>query len=156
MVSVELVSAGDTDLLVVRVAEQRCGLPTERVEQVLRACAVSPLPGAPAWVAGAINLRGRVAAVVDLRARLGLDPRPLSPTDHFVIVTVRGRPLVLRVDQALDLVTVCAAQIEQAEESFEGRPLAGAVAMPDGLLFVYDLERFVSEAEQSKLEELLE
>lgn len=155
MASTREVRAGAVELVVVDVAGHRCGFPTAGVEQVLRACAVALLPGAPPWVEGAFDLRGRMVVVVDLRARLGLLQRPLKPSDCFVVVSLRGRPVALRVDRAEDLVTLEASRVGRGGGLFEGRPIAGAVALSDGLLVVYDLDSFLTEEQQRRVEELL-
>lgn len=44
---------------------------TAQVQEVVRMVAMSAIPGAPAWVAGRVNFRGRPIVVIDLRQRLG-------------------------------------------------------------------------------------
>ena len=141
-------------LLLLEVDRHRCAIPGESVEQVLRACAVAPLSGAPAFVQGAINLRGEILPVVDLRQRLGMPARPLHPSEHFVIVTVRGHRLVLRVDRAVDLVAVAAEHVRPPHE-LSPRSVAGALAMDGGVLFIHDVQQFLTEAEEADLRRLL-
>jgi purine-binding chemotaxis protein CheW len=46
--------------VVFRVAEREYALPLEQVVEVVHMVAVTPLPEAPAWVAGVVNLRGKL------------------------------------------------------------------------------------------------
>jgi purine-binding chemotaxis protein CheW len=94
------------EILVFEVAGRRFGLPAGDVRELLRAVAIVPLPLAGRGVEGVVNLRGQVVPVLDLRARLGLPPRPVAPTDHMIVAQAEGRLVALRVDRALDLVRV--------------------------------------------------
>lgn len=67
---------------------------------------VTPLPHAPAYVRGLINLRGTVLPIVDVGARLGL-PETESPTRRVIIVVWIDAQLVgLLVDTVIDILTV--------------------------------------------------
>lgn len=50
-----------SELVVFRVEEQRYAVALEVVERVVQAVEVTPLPGSPAIVIGAINVAGRVS-----------------------------------------------------------------------------------------------
>jgi purine-binding chemotaxis protein CheW len=66
----------------------------------------TPLPHAPPFVHGIINLRGTVLPVVDLAARLGL-PATEPTSRHVIIVTeLQGRIVGLLVDAVSDILTV--------------------------------------------------
>lgn len=72
----------------------------------------TPLPHAPDFVRGVINLRGVVLPVVDLKARLG---RGLTEANqkHVIIVVKSGeRTLGLLVDAVSDILTVTASEIQ--------------------------------------------
>lgn len=141
-------------LLLMDVGRHRCAVEGANVERVVRACSVVPLAGAPAFVEGAINLHGEVVPVVDLRRRLGLPVRPVDPDEHFVVCASRGRKLALRVDRAIDLISV-APEAVSAPHELSPDTVVGALATPDGLLFIHDLHRFLTEAEEAEVASLL-
>src|SRR5581483_10849013 len=93
----------DVDVLVVEVAGQRHAIPAADVEEILPAATVLPIPGAPAVIAGVLDVRGRCLPVVDGRAALGLASKPAEPTDHFVVVRTGRRVVALHVDRATGL-----------------------------------------------------
>ena len=66
----------------------------------------TPLPHAPSYVNGVINLRGAVLPIVDLAARLGF-PRTV-PTARSVIIVVRVEMQLfgLLVDAVSDILTI--------------------------------------------------
>ena len=55
------------------------GINVMQVQEVLREIEVAPVPGAPHYVTGIINLRGNVVSVIDARTRFGLDQRESTP-----------------------------------------------------------------------------
>ena len=55
-----------------RLHEQYFGVPVAQTQEMLVVPTVTPVPRAPAYVRGVINLRGKVMPLVDLRLRLNL------------------------------------------------------------------------------------
>ena len=113
---------------------------------------VRPVPDGPAWLAGVINLRGRVLPIMDLRARLGLPPRPVR-LETRIIVTDAGGPagqqlIGLLADEALEVLAQPASAIELPVglPGAAGRPLA-AVQAGDRLVTVFDLERLGADSQ---------
>ena len=139
-------------LLSFDIAGQRFALPALLLREVVRAVAVASLPKAPPIIEGVINYRGTLVPVLNIRQRFGLGPRPLTPDQHFLIAHAGSRLVALRVDQAVDLVIASEAAIEPAASVVPGAEyVAGLAKLPDGLLVIQDLERFLSldEAEEA-------
>src|SRR5690625_7799676 len=55
-----------------RLEGETYGINAMQVQEVLRYSEIAPVPGAPGYVLGIINLRGTVGTVVDTRARWGV------------------------------------------------------------------------------------
>lgn len=142
---------GLTSLLRVRFGGVTVGLPVTAVREVVRAVSITPVPGAPVIVEGAVNIRGQLVAVIDVRGRLAIPPRALDPSEFFVVLVRAGRALAFRVDDVDDLVDVDTIEAA-AELSPALRGLAGLAARPDGLLVIVDPDAFVSQAEMDALE----
>jgi len=145
------------NILHVIVRGSRFGIPAASVVELIRAVEVSPLPGAPQVVSGVINVRGKLTAVIDPAVRFGHPETPVKPSDNFVLVSIPSRTVALRVDSADDLIEISDADIETAESvSSNARRLAGVATLPDGLVVIYDPEKFLDEAESSALADALE
>lgn len=107
--------------------------------------AVAPLPRAPPIVEGVINVRGALVPVLDIRQRFGIPPHPLTLDQHLIIARSGPRVVALRVDRALDLVEVDESAIESAATLTPGAEyVTGIARLPDGVLVIHDLERFLS------------
>ncbi|TOM63208.1 chemotaxis protein CheW, partial [Vibrio parahaemolyticus] len=55
-----------------QLEEETYGINVMQVREVLRYTEIAPVPGAPDYVLGIINLRGNVVTVIDTRSRFGL------------------------------------------------------------------------------------
>jgi len=139
------------EFLVFFLDGQRHAVPLSLVERVVQAVAVTPLPGAPVCVLGAIDVAGRILPVFSLRRRLQLPERPLRVRDQFVIARACTRAVALLVDE---VQAVSAAEVVLADAAllFAGAESAtGLVRLPDGLLLIHDLERFLSDEDDRAL-----
>ncbi|MCQ8783920.1 chemotaxis protein CheW [Mangrovibrevibacter kandeliae] len=99
-------SAGARELIAFRIGEQEFCVDIISVREIRGFASATPLPHAPHYVTGVINLRGTVLPIVDLAARLGFGAT--EPTARSVIIVVRvGQQLVgLLVDAVSDILTV--------------------------------------------------
>src|SRR5690349_13823440 len=102
-------------LVVVRL-DREYALPAEHVVEVVRMVAVTPLPEAPPWLAGVINLRGRVVPLIDLRTRLGLPPAEHGLTTAILILEAGGATIGLIADVVTEMLEIGADEIEAPGE----------------------------------------
>lgn len=143
-------------LLLFTLDSSRYAIASASVAEIVRAVAITPLPGAPGVVAGVIDVRGKLVPVFDLRRRFGLPTREVDPADHFIIARTQSRTAALHVDQVLDLVDIDEQSIADPREHVAGAPLVAGVAMAeDGLALISDVEMFLSRAEQDTLDAAL-
>lgn len=136
---------GERLLLVFTLGEQRLAVSAERVKEIVRAVALAALPKAPPVIEGVINYRGEVLPVLDIRQRFSFPPTSLRPDQRFIIAFAGARGVVLRVDQVTELLTVPESAIETGVSALPGvEYVSGVARLPDGLIVIHDLERFLS------------
>lgn len=75
-------------VLAFQVGGERYAVPIERVDHVLEARGLCPLPGAPRHVLGVLVSRSRVVPVLDLRQLLGLEGGGMSDLGKVIVVEV--------------------------------------------------------------------
>lgn len=144
-------------LVVFDIEGQRYGLPLHDVERVLPMVAVSPLPKAPAVAIGVINLHGRIIPVLDIRRRFGLPSRDYGLTAHLLMARTIRRSLALPVDEVLGVRNVATDTVMPPDGVLPGiGHVAGVAALADGLLFIHDLETFLSLDDERWLTDALE
>lgn len=144
-------------LVVFTIEEQRYSLDISAVERVLPMVAVSGLPKAPAIALGVISLHGQVIPVLDIRRRFGLPPRDWSLTAHLLVARTIRRTLALPVDEVLGVREMAREAVTPPDVILPGiGHISGIAALSDGLLFIHDLETFLSLDEEQQLTEALE
>jgi purine-binding chemotaxis protein CheW len=110
------------------------GLPVNRVQEIIRLPAVTPVPRMPAHVRGVVNLRGRVIPVVELRLRLGLPTTELGPRACMIVAQLRlaggaQSPVGLIVDAVEEVLLFGANELEPAPAMAEAEPPAHILAL---------------------------
>ena len=124
-VAARMIAGGAPGWMVVRAGELRAALPIEAVGEVLPMPVLSPVPMAPAWVAGVVSVRGEIVPVVDVRVRLGA--RADADAEARVVLVApdeSGERVGLVVDQVAGLIDRAGALVED--------PVAGrAGGVPD-------------------------
>lgn len=91
---------------------QIIAVPVQRVDEVLGAAHLTPVPMAAPGIAGLLNLRGEIVLAQDVRVSL-LRPRrePDEPTVH-VVVRASDERLSFVFDRAGDVVDVSPDEVE--------------------------------------------
>ena len=133
-------AAGCESLVVFTLGGGEYAIPTGEVGEVLRMVAVTPLPGAPAWLSGIVNLRGRVVPVIDLRTRLGFPDAPIGLSTPILIVEIDGIVAGLIADSVQGMASVSADELTWPGESDAPTPFVRAIAhVPGRLILVVDV-----------------
>jgi purine-binding chemotaxis protein CheW len=95
-------------LLSVRVGDQEFAMTIMAIREIRGWIASTPLPHAPSYIKGMINLRGSVLAIVDLAVRLGLPSREPTAASVVVVIEMGDKVAGLLVDAVSDIITVTA------------------------------------------------
>jgi purine-binding chemotaxis protein CheW len=103
---------------------------------------------------GVLNYHGRILPVLDLRRRLGLPPRPLEPSDQFLLVRCGLRTVVVPIDRVEGLVAP--APLTAPEEAL-GIPLEGLglMASENGITMIQDPDLLLNPLEDAAFESAL-
>jgi purine-binding chemotaxis protein CheW len=111
-------------------------LPADQVREVIGMVIITPLPDAPEWVTGIINVRGTVVPVIDLRVRVGVRAAPLDLSTPILIVEHDGRSVGLIADAIDQIITVPASAIQPPDELMRQSPLIASVVRHGSRLLV--------------------
>jgi purine-binding chemotaxis protein CheW len=134
-------------VLTLTVAGQNCGVPVLVVRDVLGSQTITPIPLAPAEIAGAMNLRGRIVTAVDLRRRLRLPPREPGAKPMSVVVEQGGELYAMLADQVGEVIPLAAEERAPNPPTLEPlwREVSRGVHRRDGqLLILLDVERLLA------------
>ena len=140
-----------------RLQGETYGINVMQAQEVLRYTEIAPVPGAPAYVLGIINLRGNVVTVIDTRNRFGLLPAEVTDQTRIVIIEADKHVVGILVDAVAEVVYLRQSEIETApnvgnEES--AKFIQGVCNKNDELLILVDLDKLLTDEEWSELEGL--
>ncbi len=130
-----------------RVCGQLFGISVLAVQDVLRAQTVARIPLAPVEIAGALNLRGRIVTVVDVRVRLGLPARTEQDPVMYLVVEHGDELFSLRVDSVGDVLNLPGRQIEKSPANMNRnwREIASGVCkLEKDLLVILDVQALLT------------
>jgi len=149
-------AAGDPvmQLVTFRLADETYGINVMHVQEVLRITEIAPVPGAPNYVLGIINLRGNVVTVIDTRSRFGLPGVETDDSSRIVIIEADKQVVGILVDSVAEVVELNQSEIDSApnvgnEES--SRYIQGVANREDNLLIVVDLNKLLTDEEWSEM-----
>ncbi|PKP92430.1 MAG: chemotaxis protein CheW [Alphaproteobacteria bacterium HGW-Alphaproteobacteria-14] len=92
-------------LVIVQIAGRRCALSALDVKSVIEIGTVTPIPRAPAHIAGITALRSQALTVIDCRLALGLAQHAWPTDARAAVVAEGGHAYALKVDQIEDITT---------------------------------------------------
>jgi len=143
-------------LVVFTLDAQHYALPLTRVQRVVRMVEVTPLPKAPEIVLGVIDLQGNIIPVMSMRKRFGLPEPETSLSDQLIVADTAKRRVALVVNSVTGIVERTAGEVTEAEKIVPGAQyVEGMTRLEDGILFIHNLDRFLSKKEEHELEGLL-
>lgn len=132
------------------------GINVMQVQEVLRYSEIAPVPGAPLYVLGIINLRGNVVTVIDTRARFGLEPREVTDNTRVVVIESEKQVIGILVDSVAEVVYLKASEIDDAPNvgNEESAQFIQGVSNREGeLLILVDLDKLLSDDEWDELKQ---
>ncbi|MBO3275745.1 chemotaxis protein CheW [Pseudomonas schmalbachii] len=138
-----------------RLDNETYGINVMQVQEVLRYSEIAPVPGAPSYVLGIINLRGNVVTVIDTRQRFGLEPAPVTDNTRIVIIEADRQVVGILVDSVAEVIYLRQSEIETAPNvgNDESAKFIQGVCNKNGvLLILVDLEKMLTDEEWSELE----
>jgi purine-binding chemotaxis protein CheW len=111
---------------------------------------VTPIPAAPAYLKGVVNLRGIIVPVIDMRIKFGLaDPKYDSFT-VVIILRVTGRVIGVVVDGVSDVARLAPNEVKSAPalgSIVDSGFLAGLATQGERMILLLDIEKFLSSGE---------
>lgn len=149
-------TAGDPviQLVTFRLKDETYGINVMQVQEVLRVTEIAPVPGAPPYVLGIVNLRGNVVTVIDTRTRFSLPTTDLGDASRIVIIESEQQVVGMLVDSVAEVVELRQSEIDSApsignEDS--SRYIQGVASRDTDLLIVVDLNKLLSDEEWSEM-----
>jgi purine-binding chemotaxis protein CheW len=142
-----------TEWVTFRLDNEKYGVNVMLVREVLKNTEIAPVPGAPYFVLGIINLRGNVVTVIDTRTRFTLPKVEPDEASRIIIIEMGDQVVGMMVDSVAEVVTLGESEIEYApnvgnDES--AKYISGVSKQGEELLILVDLEKLFAQEEMQE------
>ncbi|CDT08421.1 chemotaxis protein CheW [Vibrio sp. 10N.222.51.C8] len=140
-----------------QLEEETYGINVMQVREVLRYSEIAPVPGAPDYVLGIINLRGNVVTVIDTRSRFGLMQGEITDNTRIIVIESERQVIGILVDSVAEVVYLRSSEIDTTPSvgTDESAKFIQGVSNRDGkLLILVDLNKLLSEDEWDEMAHL--
>jgi purine-binding chemotaxis protein CheW len=129
-------------LLCFRLGSASYAVAIESVREIVRIGPITPIPRVAAHVRGVISLRGEMLEVIDLRAKLSLDPIEITKATRIVVVTdLEGHVAGLLVDEVREVLRVAQDAIGPAAAGDAQGLVCGLCVRDGAFVSLLDLDR---------------
>jgi len=136
--------------LIFQLEERGYGIPILTVNEIIGIMDITPIPKAPGFIKGIINLRGKIIPVMDLRLKFGMPEKAYDEQTCIIIVNVKfentTRQIGVVVDIVSEVVDIPSSEIEapprygtNEEEDF----LSGIGKIKDKVVMLLDIEKVI-------------
>jgi purine-binding chemotaxis protein CheW len=144
--------------LVFTVKSQEFGIQAVRVQETSRVLPTTKVPNAPSYIEGIMNLRGRLASVINFRKRLGFEPKEHDEDTRVIVVELDTFPIGIIVDSVEEVIKIPDEKVQKLPESTTTSALkdymTGVGMLDNRLVILLDVDKVLTSAELIELGEI--
>ena len=132
------------------LGQEEYGVEILKIQEIKGFSAVTPLPNAPAYVKGVLNLRGTIVPIVDLRKKFGMVAEAYTTFTVIVVVQVQGKTIGFVVDAVSDVLTVTSDAIQPTPDlhgQLDTTFLTGLAQTGEKLVILLDIDKVLMASE---------
>lgn len=144
------------EVLVFVLGREEYGVDILKVQEIRGYDKVTPIPSAPDYLKGVMNLRGVIVPVIDMRVKFRLPEVRYDSFTVVVILRIAGRVIGLVVDAVSDVVRFAESDVKAAPQLgalVDSSFLAGLASHEDRMVLLLDIEALLSSGELNLLAE---
>lgn len=150
----------DRKLVIFKLGNENYGVDIDIVSGIEKLLPIVRIPNSVPYIQGIINLRGSIIPVLSLRNRFGLPEIPDTDTTEFLITSVGGTLLALKVDAVdsiYDLMTAQTFETPAIVQTPETAYMKEVVLMEDKrLIIVLNTNELLSKQEKEAVQKMLD
>lgn len=142
-----MASAADNgQFLTFTLQNEEYGIEILKVQEIKGFSKITPIPNAPPFVRGVMNLRGTVVPIIDLRARFSMTEKDYDQFTCIIVVNVGTRVVGLVVDTVSDVLNIpndAIADPPELTSSGDGSCITGMGKLGERIVMLLDTGRLV-------------
>ena len=147
------------EILVFVLGKEEYGVDILKVQEIRGYEKVTPIPAAPAYLKGVVNLRGIIVPVIDLRVKFGMAEPKYDSFTVVIILRIAGRVIGMVVDGVSDVVRLAPSEVKPAPQLgslVDSSYLAGLAVQSERMILLLDIEKFLSSGELNLISQAAE
>ena len=147
------------EVLVFVLGKEEYGVDILKVQEIRGYEKVTPIPSAPDYLKGVMNLRGVIVPVIDMRVKFRMPDVRYDSFTVVVILRIAGRVIGLVVDAVSDVVAFAESEVKPAPQLgslVDGSFIAGLATRDDRMVLLLDIEKLLSSGELNLLRQAAE
>lgn len=137
--------------VVFKTENQEFGIQALRVQEISTVLGTSKVPNSPPYIEGILNLRGRLASVINFRVKFGMKPKEHDEDTRIIIVDLEGHPIGILVDSVEEVLKIPDDKVEKLPEAALAvaaeEYIFGVGLLEKRLIIILDLDRVLSRTE---------
>ncbi|MGI5092148.1 chemotaxis protein CheW [Treponema socranskii] len=147
-------------LVTFQLGDEIYGVDIMDVKEIVKIQDVRPIPNAPYYVEGIINLRGEIIPIIDLHKRFRLKSLRDEDIDTdieggFIILSIENNKIGIIIDRVARVVPVAADDIKDPPQMFSGigsEYIQGVIRSDNGTyLIMLDIHKLFNPKELQKI-----
>ena len=142
-------------LIVFHLGEEEFAAKIAEVREIIKTGVITPIPDAPEFIRGIINVRGDIVVTIDPKILFHLAEKEV-PCKHVVITEQDKNIFGLMVDEVTEVMRIPEAEIKPPPElltAIHEDYVRGVVTLENRLIILLDLNRVLSDEELERLSE---
>ena len=158
MQKTQTVKKADSDLLqlvIFQLGGEEFGVDIMAVQEIIKMPEITAIPQAPEYVAGVINLRGKIIVVVSLGTKFGIQSCDKNEEYKVIVVELENQVIGMMVDSVSEVLRIPSSSVDPAPDIIKSgvssNYIQGVGKLDDRLLILLDLRNVLSDYETEQL-----
>jgi len=144
--------------LVFTVRSQEFGIQAVRVQEISTVLPTTKVPNAPSYIEGIMNLRGRLASVINFRKKLGFELKEHDEDTRVIVVELGTFPIGIIVDSVEEVIKIPDEKVQKLPESTTTSVskdyMTGVGMLDNRLIILLDVDKVLTSTELIELGEI--
>ncbi len=148
----------ELSLVTFKICNELYGIDIMEVSEIIRVLDITPIPNAPSFVEGVVNLRGEIIPVVDLVKRFKFKEREFTEEEELlrgiIVVGVEDMTIGVIIGAVNRVLSVPADKLQPPPHMVSGvgaEYIRGVVRLDEALLVVLNINKLFSKQELMQL-----
>lgn len=146
--------------LVFMVKAQEFGFQAMRIQEISAMTGITPVPNAPKYIEGIMNLRGKLASIINFRNKFGFEHKDYDEETRIIIVEYTGYPIGIIVDSVEEVIKIMEDKVQKIPEAisstFSDEYITGVAMLENRVIALLDLDKVLTREEIMQMNKITE